>query len=65
MMKDKGNWYHSKKEVFLTKHQIADLYGICVRTLNRKLSEQGIILSRGLVSPMELKKIMEVLGESK
>ena len=34
-----------------SKKQIADEYGICVKTLNKWLKEERIILKRGLVKP--------------
>ena len=48
---------------FKTKQNIADEYGICVRTLNRILRENDIIVRKGHISPKEQQRIYEVLGK--
>ena len=48
---------------FKTKQNIADEYGICVRTLNKILRENDIIVRKGQISPKEQQIIYEVLGK--
>jgi hypothetical protein len=45
-----------------TKQQIAEEYGICIRTLNKWLLERNIIIKRGLISPKEQEIINTKLG---
>jgi len=45
-----------------TKQQIADEYGVCVKTLNKWLRKKEIKISRGLISPIDQNKIYENFG---
>jgi hypothetical protein len=45
-----------------TKQQIAEEYGICIRTLNKWLLKWDIKLDRGLISPKEQEVIYSKLG---
>lgn len=45
-----------------TKQQIADEYGICLRTFNKWLKEEGIEIKRGLITPKIQELIYERLG---
>ncbi len=47
---------------FKSKQNIADEYGICVRTLNKLLEENNIIVRKGNITPKEQKRIYEALG---
>jgi hypothetical protein len=48
---------------FKTKQNIADEYGICVRTLNRILEENNISVRRGHIPPKDQDRIFEILGK--
>ncbi len=50
------------ESVFLTRKQIADSYGICIRTFNKRLKENGFILKNGLISPKDQEAISSLLG---
>ena len=45
-----------------TRQEVADEYGICVKTLLSRLEEAGIILDPGLIFPKTLKIIYDTLG---
>jgi DNA invertase Pin-like site-specific DNA recombinase len=46
-----------------TRKEVAIEYGIEVRTLYRWLKKEDIILSKGLIKPINLKKIYKTFGE--
>jgi hypothetical protein len=48
-----------------TRQEIADEYGICVKTLNSRLEEANIFVGPGLVFPKTLKMIYDTLGVPK
>jgi hypothetical protein len=48
-----------------TKKQIASEYGICIKTLNKWLKKEDIIIQRGLISPKSQEMIYEKLGVPK
>ncbi|MFK8006754.1 MAG: hypothetical protein AB8H03_10295 [Saprospiraceae bacterium] len=48
-----------------TKQQIANEYGVCVKTLNKWLGKKNIEIPRGLISPMDQKVIYENFGVPK
>jgi hypothetical protein len=50
------------ESVFMTRLQMADKYCICVRTLNNRLAEKGIVLKQGLISPKDQELIYAKLG---
>lgn len=45
-----------------TKQEVADEYGTSIRTLNKKLKEKGILLTRERLFPDTLKIIYSALG---
>jgi hypothetical protein len=45
-----------------SKKEIANEYGICTKTLNKWLDEEGIVLKRGLISPKKQETIYERFG---
>jgi hypothetical protein len=45
-----------------TKQQMADEYGVCLKTFNRLLMKKNVILDRGLISPRDQMTIYSVLG---
>jgi hypothetical protein len=45
-----------------TKKQIANEYGVCIKTLNNWLKDEQIILKRGLIRPSVQKIIYDKLG---
>ncbi len=45
----------------LTKQELADMMGISLSTLQRKLKEVNLIIPRGLISPKQKKVILELL----
>ena len=46
-----------------TKGQVACDYGICIRTLNKWLKAENIILHPGLISPRQQSDIKRKLGK--
>lgn len=48
-----------------TKQQIAEEYGVCVKTLNKWLAKKKIKIARGLISPMDQKIKYENFGVPK
>lgn len=55
-MKEKTN------QVFKTRQQIAEEYGICIKTFCKKLKENGIVLNKGLISPNDQVEIYKKIG---
>lgn len=47
-----------------TKQQLAEEYGICIRTFNKWLLERNITIKRGLISPKEQEIIYSKLGST-
>ncbi len=45
-----------------SKQQIASEYGICIKTLNKWLKEEKIILKRGLINPKKQNLIYKKFG---
>ena len=45
-----------------TKQQIADEYGICIKTLNKWLKEEKIRINRGLINPKNQEMIYKKFG---
>ncbi len=45
-----------------SKQEIANEYGICTKTLNKWLFEEGIVLKRGLISPKNQETIYKHFG---
>jgi hypothetical protein len=45
-----------------TRKQLADQYGICRRTFNRWLKENGIKLKKGLITPKDQELIHSIIG---
>jgi len=45
-----------------TKQQLADEYGVCIKTFNKWLKEEKIILKRGLIKPSNQEVIYERFG---
>ena len=45
-----------------TRQEVADEYGICVKTLNSRFEEVSIIIGPGLIFPKTLKIIYYALG---
>jgi len=45
-----------------SKQQIADEYGICIKTLNKWLKEEKIKIKRGLINPKKQAIIYQRLG---
>ena len=50
------------ESVFMSREEMAGYYRICVRTLNSRLAEKGIILKKGLISPKDQELIYSILG---
>ncbi|MCF8222886.1 MAG: hypothetical protein K9J25_07040 [Bacteroidales bacterium] len=48
---------------FITRKEVADLYGISAKTLMRRLEKRGVKLDKGLIPPADLEKIKQVLGD--
>ncbi|MBL7815694.1 MAG: hypothetical protein JNL70_11815 [Saprospiraceae bacterium] len=48
-----------------TRSQLANYYGISVKTLNRWLQKFNITLSAGHIPPIELEEVFEKLGHPK
>jgi hypothetical protein len=46
-----------------TKGQLADGYGISIRTLNKWLKAENIVLNQGLISPRQQSDIIRKLGK--
>jgi hypothetical protein len=46
-----------------TKAEVAEEYGICEKTLNRRLKRKGIRLPKGLIYPDNLRLNYTVLGK--
>ncbi len=49
----------------MTREEMAAKYRICVRTLNNRLTDKGIKLSKGLISPKDQEHIYSNLGYPK
>ena len=45
-----------------SRQELADEYGICVKTLNSRLAEKGIKLDPGCIFPKTLLLIYKTLG---
>lgn len=45
-----------------SRQQVADEYGICIKTLNKWLRNESIVIKRGLITPKQLELIYEKLG---
>ena len=45
-----------------SKQQIADEYGICIKTLNKWLEQEKIQLKRGLITPKKQNLIYNKFG---
>ena len=50
---------------FLSRKELADLYGVSRKTLYNQFKRKGIKLGRGLLSPKDLVFIYDKLGEPK
>jgi hypothetical protein len=50
-------------DVAKTKGQVADDYGICIRTLNKWLKAENIVINSGLISPRQQTDIKRRLGK--
>jgi hypothetical protein len=50
------------ESVFMTREEMANNYRICVRTLNSRLADKGIVLNKGLISPKDQELIYSILG---
>ena len=50
------------KNIAKTRLQISEEYGVCTKTFNKWLKKNGIILSRGLITPREQELIYSKLG---
>ena len=48
----------------ITRQQLADQYGVCRRTLNRWLKENGIKLRNGLITPKDQELIRSMIGHT-
>ncbi len=48
-----------------SKQVVAEEYGICVKTLNRRLKKANIIIEHGVLFPKTLKVIYETFGVPK
>jgi hypothetical protein len=48
-----------------SRQQIANEYGICIKTLNKWLIEEKIILKRGLINPKKQNIIYKKFGVPK
>lgn len=48
-----------------TRQEVADDYGICVKTLNNRLAKANIIVGPGLIFPKTLKIIYETFSGPK
>lgn len=46
----------------ITRKQLANQYGVCRRTLNRWLKENGIKLKSGLITPKDQELIRSMIG---
>jgi hypothetical protein len=45
-----------------TKQQMADEYGVCTKTFNKRLLKNQIVLTRGLIYPKDQLNIYDKLG---
>jgi len=45
-----------------TKAQMAEEYGVCLKTFSKLLKEHGIIIKRHIITPKEQEKIYSALG---
>jgi len=45
-----------------TKTQMANEYGVCLKTFNRWLKRENILLPKGLICPKDQQVIYELLG---
>lgn len=52
----------TNKGGFKTKAQMAEEYGICLKTFSKLLKEHGINIRRHLITPKEQEDIYSVLG---
>jgi hypothetical protein len=50
------------ESVFITREEMADKYRICARTLKNRLTDKGITLNKGLISPKDQERIYKTLG---
>jgi hypothetical protein len=48
-----------------SKKQIANEYGICIKTLNRWFKDESIIIKRGLINPKKQEIIYKKFGTPK
>ena len=48
-----------------TKQDMAEEYGVCIKTFARWLKRHNIIISRGLITPKQQKEIYNRLGSPK
>ncbi len=46
-----------------TRQELANEYGICVRTLRRWITEAGLHIPRGSITPNHLKQIYDKIGK--
>ncbi len=46
-----------------TRQQMADEYGICRKTFNKLLLRRNIRIDRGLILPLDQKRIYDKLGD--
>ena len=53
------------KSTAKTKQQLADEYGVCLKTFNKWLKKHGVEIDRGLITPREQEIIHSILGVPK
>lgn len=51
-----------KKNVVVSRKQLAKEYGVSIRTLHRWIKQEGINVPPGLIKPNKLKEIYEAFG---
>lgn len=52
----------SSRQILKTRQQIAEEYGVCIKTFNKLLKNKGIILDKGLITPKDQQIIYERIG---
>jgi hypothetical protein len=52
------------KESFLSKSKVAEMYGLCLKSFRERCRKAGIYIDKTQkLSPAQVKRIKEVLGE--
>jgi hypothetical protein len=63
-MKQALNEQSHQKRMFKTKSELAQMLGIHINTLRKKMKESGIPIKRGTLSPQEVAEVLRRIGYS-